>query len=445
MFAISGGMMVVRAVQWIGRLALGLGIIALVAGTLLLETAPAPAVGQMTPVDALDAARTRDLARMIQGVIARGAPTGTIILTQAEINAAFRALSRVRPGVRGASRVGGGAVTLDVAAAGQFGLWLNGRIAVAASERGLRVRALRIGRLPLPSRLAKPLLRLGLDRLVGVGTGGTLLAGVSRVAVTGDVLSAGYALRPRDAERLFARLRDRARAFAGGTDAARIAAHLRALDRAGVPGEVAPRGSLLPWLAQTVAEAAPRSGGADRGELKAALLALSLYCGGDAFSDAIGGVAGARLDGSMRGEGNRCARVTLGGRDDLKRHFVVSAGIEAARAGGAAVGMGELKELLDSNAGGSGFSFDDMAADMAGARFAQRFLTTPASDWGAVLARLRSDADILPPLDGLPRGLSDADFRARFGDVDSEAYRAQIATIARRLEAMPLYAGLPES
>ena len=103
------------------------------------------------------------------------------------------------------------------------------------------------------------------------------------------------------------------------------------------------------------------------------------------------------------------------------------------------MGMGELKELLDSNAGGSGFSFDDMAANLAGARFAAAFLAAPRAAWPGMLARIAGEGDLLPALDGLPRGLSEAEFRARYGDVDSPGYSELIALIGGRIDALALY------
>ncbi|MFT3975115.1 MAG: hypothetical protein QM699_17230 [Amaricoccus sp.] len=44
----------------------------------------------------------------------------------------------------------------------------------------------------------------------------------------------------------------------------------------------------------------------------------------------------------------------------------------------------------------------------------------------------------MPPIDGLPSGLSEAEFRRRFGDVDSPAYAAMVAEIRRRVAALPL-------
>jgi len=165
------------------------------------------------------------------------------------------------------------------------------------------------------------------------------------------------------------------------------------------------------------------------------MLALMVYCG----AAELGPPVGVTLSPRRRGANNHCEGTTLGGRDDLKRHFVVSAGIYAASTGQAAFGLGELKELLDSNLGGSGFSFDDMAANAAGARFAATFLAAPPEDWSEMLALIRSEDDLLPPLDDLPRGLSEAEFRARYGDVESAAYQALVADIDARVAALPLH------
>lgn len=170
--------------------------------------------------------------------------------------------------------------------------------------------------------------------------------------------------------------------------------------------------------------------------MRAALYALALYCGDPDFGDQIGVTMARRMEGAANG----CAGTTLGGRDDFKRHFVISAGLQAATAGDTAFGMGELKELLDSNDGGSGFSFRDMVADAAGVRFARTLLDTPPADWKALAARLTDEAAILPVFEDLPEQLTEAAFRARFGDVDSPAYAATVAEIDARVAALPLYA-----
>ena len=45
----------------------------------------------------------------------------------------------------------------------------------------------------------------------------------------------------------------------------------------------------------------------------------------------------------------------------------------------------------------------------------------------------------MPRLDDLPEGLPEAEFRRRFGSVDSPAYRKLADAIEARLDALPLY------
>ena len=55
------------------------------------------------------------------------------------------------------------------------------------------------------------------------------------------------------------------------------------------------------------------------------------------------------------------------------------------------------------------------------------------------MARVGGEADLMPSVAGLPSGLPAAEFRALFGDVDSDAYAALVAEIERRVEALPLH------
>ena len=55
------------------------------------------------------------------------------------------------------------------------------------------------------------------------------------------------------------------------------------------------------------------------------------------------------------------------------------------------------------------------------------------------MARIQSDLDIMPPIEGLPEGLSKAKFTERYQRVDSPPYIAQVNEIRRRLANIPLY------
>jgi hypothetical protein len=49
------------------------------------------------------------------------------------------------------------------------------------------------------------------------------------------------------------------------------------------------------------------------------------------------------------------------------------------------------------------------------------------------------EGTILPSMDGLPAGLSEAEFVGRFRDVDSEAYKQVLADIDRRIDGLALF------
>jgi hypothetical protein len=218
--------------------------------------------------------------------------------------------------------------------------------------------------------------------------------------------------------------------------------HLWHLDRAVADGVLPRQGSALPYIAFALEHAHVLGnrldGGPDAAELRAALFALAIYCGDPAF----GTVVGVELSAKRRGAANGCLGTALAGRADLRQHFVVSAGLKAATSASTAFGIGELKELIDSGPDGTGFSFDDMAANLAGARFAETVLALPPADWPALAALLEDEAAVMPKIDDLPAGLTEGAFEARFGDVESPAYRAIIAEIEARLAALPLHRSL---
>lgn len=130
------------------------------------------------------------------------------------------------------------------------------------------------------------------------------------------------------------------------------------------------------------------------------------------------------------------ARVVLAGRPDLAKHWTISAALAAV--GGVRTGrlLGEWKELADSMAGGSGFSFADLAADRAGLK-----VGTAATDRATALAlradlQTRGNAGLLPEtVLGLAEGMSEARFVARYRDTDSARFAAAVAEIDRLLAA----------
>jgi hypothetical protein len=403
----------------------------------LLALEGRPRVADPGPPDAAAVARARDVAESLRLLMETNAAAGSWTVDAAGLNGVLASARRVSAGLAGRVEVTEHGAAIELSAGAPIlptGLWANLRLVVAPSEEGLEFAAARIGRLPLPPALVEWGLRLAADRMLGDGLGGAALDMVAAVRIEPPRVTVSFDEVGRVA--LFERLSARVREAADAGDAQVIYAHLWWLDRRADEEDLPRSGSVLPYLRHAVEKALDRwRGGPPREELRAALVALMLYCG----TDELGPAVGVHVSEGMTGRGNHCAGTTLGGRDDLKRHFVVSAGIQAASTGRTAFGLGELKELLDSNLGGSGFSFDDMAANAAGARFAETFLAAPPGDWPAMLEHVRSEADLLPPLDGLPRGLGEAEFRERYGDVDGAAYRELVADIDARVAALPLH------
>jgi uncharacterized protein YfiM (DUF2279 family) len=407
-------------------------------GLVLLAVEAHPRVIDAGPPDALAAERTRDVAARLKALIDAGGPRAELTLREDELNAVLAAGQRLVPGAFGQAHLAPGRATLDLSVGPPLvprALWANLHLAVAPSDTGLVLASARLGQLPLPPGLALEALRIALDAKLGDGLGSDLIASIAAVRLAPPDVSVAFDFDRVGGPEFFDRLRARVIEAAGSTARERVYMQAWRLDqrlrRGGLPRD----GSMLPWLQQALRVASgPGGRAADREELRAALYALALVCGDPAFADAIAVGFNDRMQSAARG----CADTTLAGRKDLRQHFLVSAGLYAADSGQAAFGMGELKELLDSNAGGSGFSFDDMAADLAGVRFAAAFLAAPPERWPDMLALIDSEAAIMPSLDGLPSGMTEAAFRARFRDVDSPEYAAMLAEITRRVDALPL-------
>nr|WP_319392354.1 hypothetical protein [uncultured Desulfobacter sp.] len=132
--------------------------------------------------------------------------------------------------------------------------------------------------------------------------------------------------------------------------------------------------------------------------------------------------------------------LTLWGRQDLVKHFFVSAGIAVSGGTNLSNFAGLAKEVNDSG-GGSGFSFADLAADRAGVRFAE-LATGSARKASAVqqtMATVKTEDQFMPRIDNLPEGIMELQFKKRYSDFDSTAYRLVEDEIARRINACPVY------
>ncbi len=130
-------------------------------------------------------------------------------------------------------------------------------------------------------------------------------------------------------------------------------------------------------------------------------------------------------------------------RHDLAQHFILAAAIAATGNQFLAKTMGTYKELMDFNTG-SGFSFSDLAADKAGARFGALAVESiqTARRLQRIMRKARSAEIFMPQTRDLPDHLSRKIFEKRFGGLKGKRYSRMKLLIERRILACPLYRAL---
>lgn len=167
-------------------------------------------------------------------------------------------------------------------------------------------------------------------------------------------------------------------------------------------------------------------------ENRAALWAWGISFGSPRF---------ARLAGITDYDTNH--QVTLRGRRDLAQHFIYSAIISSLTNSGFSSKAGELKEILDSGKGGTGFSFADLLADNAGIAFAQVLTENNESAINSQnhLAKMNENIVFFPFVHDLPEGMSENKFKRIFKSADSTTYLEFVDSINKRLDALILYSG----
>jgi uncharacterized membrane protein/uncharacterized protein YfiM (DUF2279 family) len=166
---------------------------------------------------------------------------------------------------------------------------------------------------------------------------------------------------------------------------------------------------------------------------KAAILALGVILG----EDRVAKVAQRPIQLSRIPEIDAMRnRITLRGRNDLVRHFWVSAALAILSDENRSMTVGIGKEMMDAN-GGSGFSFVDLTADRAGTLLAVA-ATKNQSNARSMQTRISQGVDIgdfFPSIDGLPEGLTSDEFQSDYGGLGGKETRRLAQEIERRIAA----------
>ena len=116
---------------------------------------------------------------------------------------------------------------------------------------------------------------------------------------------------------------------------------------------------------------------------------------------------------------------------------MISAVIAIEGGGPLADAIGVDKELADARSG-SGFSFNDIAADRAGTRFGLLATQSPLRLQAAMLAGLQ-ERDFMPNVADLPEFMREADFAKRYGGIGAPDYLAMMKEIEGRLDELAVF------
>ncbi len=167
---------------------------------------------------------------------------------------------------------------------------------------------------------------------------------------------------------------------------------------------------------------------------QAAILALGVILG----EENVAKVAGRPIDlGRLDEFAAIRNRVTLRGRNDLARHFWVSAGLAILSNESRSMTVGIGKEMMDTTPGGSGFSFVDLMADRSGTLFAGA-ATRNLDSARAMQERIRRgviSSDFCPDIENLPEGISRDIFQDEYGGLGGAKTGELVKEIQRRLSA----------
>jgi len=315
-----------------------------------------------------------------------------------------------------------GRALLQASVAAPFGRWCNIELSLRQTPAGLpEIEQLRVGRLPLPRALALPLLRAVAARHGLQPDALPASDWIRQVRLLRGHMLVSYHFDLGTANQLRA-------ALLAPADLQRLQAYnARLADIAQHAPEPVSLAALLPPLFALAAERSA-AGGDAVAENRAALRVLTLFANHRPL-----GLLVPAADGWPQ---PRPLRVLLRQREDTPLHFLISAVIAAEAGTPLADAVGLWKELADSR-GGSGFSFNDLAADRAGTRFGE-LAVGDAARLQARLAAGVGEGDFMPAVADLPEAMAEAEFVARFGGVGAPGYRRMLADIERRIEALPL-------
>ena len=429
--------MILRSVKWllISIAFIVFLLVATVVTVTVMAVQQTPLVASTAPTQLDGADSVNELLGQLQRAFSRREEGHQVTLTETQVESLVGVLQRALPDFKGVVNIApiGGTINVTYAIT-DMGYFVNASALVLPGD-SLRIEQVQIGDLTIPGRF---LLRF-LERTVNSYTQSEIatiaLSRVERVTMRSGELT----LDVGRLDELLSELNVVASnmSVTEETELQRLAAYyLRYISGREIALSDKPV-SLIEYLREGMARAREQSRTSEDALLhnKAVILALAVYVGHHRVGNLVGDI---QPDPNKALKPRRGA--VLHNRNDLARHFIISAALELLSEQGMSLAIGEFKELMDRGKGGSGYSFVDLAADMSGTEFA-RVATEPSTALRVqnAVARIQSELEIIPPIDGLPEGLSKQAFTEQYQRVDSEAYLKEVKEIKRRMGLLPLY------
>ncbi|XQW86407.1 hypothetical protein ACOYR1_06710 [Thalassotalea piscium] len=402
-----------------------------------------PTIAQNYQLNSLSAQKSKQLLQRSLAVLKHHQKASQIKMSQEELNGLSALFSRAIPSA--ASEVTLSNERMNLSLSLEVPIlhhYLNIHTQILSSQTGLELTNINIGSLSFSGKIALRIVRWTLNHYVQAKLGDTLFTMVQSVTINNQIciftlkLPQNLITANKDGSLLLT-LRDELNLFG---DPNVIRSYYQELVRVSA---TAPKQTSLAFYFRHLFQFAQQRHllfeDETVSENQAALLALALYFGTDKFELLVGEIS--QLDNKKREIRTILQRQTLlQGRSDLQKHFIYSVALQIFSSLHASDAIGEFKEFLDSNKGGSGFSFADLMADRAGTRLAK--LATSSQDNAIKVQNLLAtitDDTLLPSIKGLPEGLSSKRFEAKYKAIHTKEYQVLLSQIDQKLNQLMLY------
>ncbi len=407
---------------------------------LTIETSPVQSIDNA--FSDIEAKTASVFIKRVSKQIINSRQTVTIHASQDELNSAMKLVNNAYPGLTG---------KVDVAQKdAEFYLsirfpvfskdfYINSRAQLISAADGIHWKNGRLGKISLNKTFSDYFFHRFIEIMLGRNYGRDLLKGVTAVEINGQTLQ--FDFTPAKSFHVgFADAVKRFTAYSGESvafDTARVQHYVdylvdltRSLPKQNI--------SLSYYLHKVLNEAKQRCADDEtmtREENTAAIYALAIVVAPGTFRHFVSDLKVNRLNATNQ------PVLTIAGRQDLAKHFVYSAALKILSNRGISFSLGEMKELIDSASGGSGFSFADIAADKSGIKFAE---FAAGEHKNAVLLQHRvsqslKETDFFPPVAHLPEGLNQHEFKAQYSSTQSMRYQTLVTQIDNEIDTVALY------